>query len=160
VSGTTIAIIVAAGVVAALLIALIASLVRRRRRAAWLASARAVAADMGALAAAVERSLPMLRDPNTAAQVWADLDSRAARVRARLRVLGESAPGGAANAAARRAAQALQALQTSIDTDRGLRVGPPAPTPEQLGYSEALLRQRAAELQQVAADLEAPPALR
>jgi len=113
-----------------------------------------VAADAGALAAAVERGLPLLRNPNTAAQVWVDLNSRAARVRTGLTGLTAVSPEARATAATSRVAQALEAVQSTIDTDRGLRIGPPSPTDEQLAYSEALLSQRSAELGRAAQELE------
>jgi len=113
-----------------------------------------VAADAGALAAAVERGLPLLRNPNTAAQVWVDLNSRAARVRTGLTSLTAVSPEARATAATSRVAQALEAVQSTIDTDRGLRMGPPPPTDEQLAYSEALLSQRGAELGRAAQELE------
>ena len=82
---TTIAIIVAAVAAIALIIGLIVLLTRRRRRSEWSTSARVVAADASVLASAVERGLPMLRDPNAAAQVWADLTGRGTRLRTQLR---------------------------------------------------------------------------
>jgi hypothetical protein len=146
-------------VAVALLILLIVFLVRRRRRADWWTRARLVAAEASALASAVDRGVPLLRDPGAAAQVWADLNTRIAHLRGELRTLGQSAPDGPARTAANRASQGAETLQSAIDTDRAVRIGPPPPTPEQLGYSEALLRQRAAELERLAQDFEvtAPP---
>jgi hypothetical protein len=123
-------------------------LARNRQRSQWSSSAQVVAADAAALATAVERGIPLLRNPTTAAQVWVDLNSRAARVRSSLTSLQR------ASAATTRANQALESLLSTIDTDRGLRMGPPSPTDEQLAYSEALLSQRAVELGRAAHDLE------
>ena len=142
-----------------LLILLVALLLRRRRRAEWWTKARLVAAEAGALASAVDRGVPLLRDPNAAAQVWADLNSRMTHLRTQLRAMAQTAPDGPARTATNRASQGAETLQSAIDTDRAVRIGPPPPTPEQLGYSEALLRQRAAELERLAQDFEvtAPP---
>jgi hypothetical protein len=155
-TGTTIGLIAAAVVVVALIVGLVLILLRRRKRTQWSTSARTVAAEAADLAAAVERGLPLLRDPGAAAQVWADLNARVARMRTRLRTLGPAAPDERARAVTSRAAQALDGLQASIETDRGLRIGPPTPTADQLGYSEAVLRQRAAELERAAEELDSP----
>ncbi len=113
-----------------------------------------VAAEASALASALERGVPLLRDPGAAAQVWGDLNSRVTHLRLGLNSLAQSAPEEGAKAITNRANQAVQALQAALDTDRSLRIGPPPPTPEQLGYSEALLRQRAAELERTAQEFE------
>lgn len=147
-----IGILIALGV--GLLILLIVLLVRRRRRAEWWTKARLVAADASALASAVDRGVPLLRDPGAAAQVWADLNGRMTHLRGQLRTMARAAPDASARTATNRASQGAEALQAAIDTDRAVRIGPPPPTPEQLGYSEALLRQRAAELERLAQDFE------
>ena len=85
-----------------------------------------MAADALALSTAVERGIPLLRNPTTAAQVWVDLNSRAARVRSGLTSLAAGAPDQRGAAATTRAAQALESLLSTIDTDRGLRMGPAA----------------------------------
>jgi hypothetical protein len=136
---------------------LIAFLVRRSRRQNWAEAAADAAVDARALSAEVQQSIPWLRDPGAAAQVWANLDARLARVRTALRNLDQTAPDDARRAAAGRATQAAQALQASVETDRGLRMGPPQPTGDQLAYSEAVLRQRAAELVRATEDLQTPP---
>ncbi len=103
----------------------------------------------------------MLRNPTTAAQVWVDLNNRAARVRSGLTSLAAAAPDQRGAAAITRATQALESLLSTIDTDRSLRIGPPPPTDEQLAYSEALLSQRSVELGRAAHDIESaasPPA--
>jgi hypothetical protein len=138
----------------ALIALLVAFLVRRRRRSQWWTQARLVAAETSALASAVERSLPLLSNPGAAAQVWADLNSRMTQLRAGLSPLGQSAPDARAKAITNRASQAVEAMQAAIDTDRSLRIGPPPPTPEQIGYSEVLLRQRAGELERIAQEFE------
>jgi hypothetical protein len=140
-------------------IALIAGLyfliARNRQRSHWTSNAQIVAGDAAALANAVERGVPLLRNPNTAAQVWVDLNNRAARVRSGLNGLSTAAPDQRARAATARATHAVETLLAAIDTDRGLRMGPPAPTGDQIAYSEALLSQRAVELGRAANDIEA-----
>jgi hypothetical protein len=162
VSGTRIAVIVIIVVVGLVLIGgLYFLFARNRQRTQWSSSAQAVAADALALSTAVERGIPLLRNPTTAAQVWVDLNSRAARIRSGLTSLAAGAPDQRGAAATTRAAQALESLLSTIDTDRGLRMGPPPPTDEQLAYSEALLSQRSVELGRAAHDIEsaaAPPA--
>ncbi len=162
VSGTRIAVIVIIVVVGLALIGgLYFLFARNRQRTQWSSSAQAVAADALALSTAVERGIPLLRNPTTAAQVWVDLNSRAARVRSGLTSLAAGAPDQRGAAATTRATQALESLLSTIDTDRGLRVGPPPPTDEQLAYSEALLSQRSVELGRAAHDIESaasPPA--
>jgi len=160
VSGSRIAAIVIIVVVGLALIAGLYFLIaRNRQRSNWTSAAHVSAADAGALAAAVDRGLPLLRNPNTAAQVWVDLNNRAGRVRSGLNNLSSLAPDQRANAAVARARQALDALVAAIDADRGVRMGPPAPSDDQLAYSEALLSQRAVELGRAAQDIESlvPP---
>ncbi len=156
VSGGRIAAIVIIVVVGIALVAALYFLVaRNRQRSQWTANAQVVSADAAALASAVERGIPLLRNPNTAAQVWVDLNNRANRVRSGLTSLAASAPDQRASAATTRATHALESLLSAIDTDRGLRLGPPAPTDDQIAYSEALLSQRAVELGRAAQDIEA-----
>jgi hypothetical protein len=50
--------------------------------------------------------------------------------------------------------RALQALRAAVDADRALRLGPPPPTAEQLGYSSAVIRQRSADFEQALADVD------
>ncbi len=77
------------------------------------------------------------------------------RVRSGLASLAAASPDQRAAAAAARVSQAVESLLSTIDTDRGLRLGPPSPSDEQLAYSEALLSQRAVEVGRAAHDLEA-----
>ena len=155
VSGSRIAVIIIIVVVGVALIAgLYFLFARNRQRSEWSSSAQVVAADIASLATAVDRGIPLLRNPTTAAQVWVDLNSRAARARGGLGSLAAAAQDQRASAATTRANQALESLLSTIDTDRALRMGPPPPSDEQLAYSEALLTQRAAELGRAAHDLE------
>ncbi len=154
ISGSTIAIIVVVVVVVlALVFGVFFLVTRNRQRSQWSERAQAVAGDARALVSAVERGLPLLRDPGSAAQVWVDLNTRLAHVRSGLGTLNRTASDPRARAATTRATQALDALQASIDTDRGLRMGPPPPTEDQIAYSEALLSQRAVELGRAADEL-------
>jgi hypothetical protein len=153
-SGSTIAIIVVAVVVGlALIFGVIFLVNRNKQRSQWSQRAQAVAADVRALASAVERGIPLLRDPGAAAQVWVDLNTRLGHVRSGLGTLGATATDQRARGATTRASQALDALQASIDSDRALRMGPPPPTDDQIAYSEALLSQRAVELGRAADEL-------
>lgn len=146
---------VAAAVVGlGVIIGLIALLVRRSRRQDWAEAAADAAVDARGLSTEVQQGIPWLRDPNAAAQVWANVDARLGRLRGALRHLDQTAPDEQRRAAVGRASQAAQALQASAETDRRLRVGPPVPTVEQLAYSEAVLRQRAAELERTMEELE------
>jgi hypothetical protein len=155
VSGGRIAAIIIIVVVGIALVAGLYFLIaRNRQRSHWTSSAHAVSADAAALASATERGIPLLRNPNTAAQVWVDLNNRANRVRSGLTGLATSAPDQRASAATTRATHALESLLGAIDTDRGLRLGPPAPTNDQIAYSEAILSQRAVELGRAAQDIE------
>lgn len=156
VSTSRIIVIVIIVVVGAALIAgLYFLFARNRQRTQWSSSAQMVAADALALSSATERGIPLLRNPTTAAQVWVDLNSRAAHVRSGLASLAAASPDQRASAAAARVSQAVESLLSTIDTDRGLRLGPPSPSDEQLAYSEALLSQRAVEVGRAAHDLEA-----
>jgi hypothetical protein len=155
VSGGRIAAIVIIVVIGIALVAGLYFLIaRNRQRSQWASSAQVVSTDAAALATAVERGIPLLRDPNTAAQVWVDLNNRAARLRSALGSLSASAPDQRARAATTRAKDAVESLLAAIDTDRGLRMAPSPPTDEQIAYSEALLSQRAAELRRAAQDIE------
>jgi hypothetical protein len=156
VSTSRIVVIVIIVVVGAALIAgLYFLFARNRQRTQWSSSAQSVAADALALSSATERGIPLLRNPTTAAQVWVDLNNRAARVRSGLGSLASASPDQRAGAAAARVSQAVESLLSTIDTDRRLRLGPPSPTDEQLAYSEALLSQRAVDVGRAAHDLEA-----
>ena len=146
-----IAIIVVVGI--ALVAGLYFFIARNRQRSQWTSNAQAVSADAAALASAVERGIPLLRNPTAAAQVWVDLNNRANRVRSGLTSLATSAPDQRASAATTRATHALESLVGAIDTDRGLRLGPPTPADDQIAYSEALLSQRAVELGRAAQDI-------
>jgi hypothetical protein len=146
-------IIVVVVVVLALILGVVYFSNRNRQRSQWTQQAQAVAADTRALAAAVDRGLPLLRDPGSAAQVWVDLNSRLAHVRTGLGALGPNTTDQRARSVTTRASQALDALQASIDSDRALRLGPPPPSADQIAYSEALLSQRAVELGRAADEL-------
>jgi hypothetical protein len=69
------------------------------------------------------------------------------------RALEAKAPGAPAKAEAARVRASLDELVRTLETDRALRLGSPPPTPEQLTYSSALIRQQVEHLQSV---LDAP----
>jgi len=65
------------------------------------------------------------------------------------RTLEAKAPGGRESAEAARMRASLDELIRTLETDRVLRLGSPPPTPEQLNYSSALIRQQVEHLQSV-----------
>ncbi|MDQ4131904.1 MAG: hypothetical protein M3179_01575 [Actinomycetota bacterium] len=154
-SATTIALIVGT-ILALLLILLVVVLIRRRRtRGEWSDEARAVVGEGQRLMSAVVNGLSRLSQPAAAAHTWSEVDSDGADLHRRLRALAQRAPDQAAASTVTRADQALQGLRSAVESDRGLRMGPPPPTDEQLGYSEAVLRERASEFEHALEDLDA-----
>ncbi len=153
-SGKTIALIILAVVAALLIILLIVVVLRRQRREQWAREARDAVADGTGLAGVVSQGLAALDQPVLAARTWSDLDSRGARLHGRLGVLAERAPDERSGAVVTGMDRDLQALRSAVEADRALRVGPPAPTAEQLGYSAAVVRQRLADLQQSLGQLD------
>jgi hypothetical protein len=65
------------------------------------------------------------------------------------RALEAKAPGAPEKAEAARVRASLDELVRTLETDRTLRLGSPPPTPEQLSYSSALIRQQVEHLQSV-----------
>jgi hypothetical protein len=106
------------------------------------------------LLATVINGLPTLAEPQAAATMWSRVETLGAPLHRRLQGLVNSAPDQATASAALAADRALEALRAATDSDRALRLGPPPPTPEQLGYSSAVLRQRAADLEQALGELD------
>jgi len=153
-SGATIGLIVAAIAVAGAAIALVVVLLRRRNLQEWQAVARSVRVEGSRMLAAVTGGMGTLADPVVAARTWSSLDSLGAALRADLQGLAAKAPEGEASRVVASVDHALQSLRAAVDADRALRLGPPPPTTEQLGYSEAVLRQRAADFEQSLSDLD------
>ena len=153
-SSGTIALIVAAVVVALVIIGMVLFLLRRRRRQQWRVEGRAAAAEASSLLAVLNRGLAALDDPAAAARTWSDVESQGAHLHARLQTLAATPPDPASGAAIAGLDRSLQSLRAVVDADRALRLGAPPPTAEQLGYSSAVIRQRAADFEQSLADVD------
>lgn len=154
VSAATIGLIIGAIAAAIVVLLLALLLLRRQRRARWNQDAQIAVQEGSRLLTTVIKGLPTLAEPQAAATMWSRVETLGAPLHRRLQVLVTSAPDQVTAEAARAADRALEALRAATDSDRGLRLGPPPATQEQLGYSAAVLRQRAAELEQAIAELD------
>jgi hypothetical protein len=155
ISAATIALIVAIVAAVALIVAVIVLLNRHRARDRWIGAARQAVAEGQRLISSVVHGLATLGQPTAAAHTWSDVEAQGAQLHRRLQGLSGRPPDEGAAAAAARADQTLQELRAAVDSDRALRLGPPPPTAEQLGYSEAVVRQRSSEFEQAVEDLDA-----
>jgi hypothetical protein len=153
-SGTTIGLIIAAITATIVVIFLALLIVRRQRRGRWNQDAQIAVQEGSRLLATVINGLPALAEPQAAAAMWSRVETLGAPLHRRLQALASSAPDKATGEAARTADRALEALRAATDSDRALRLGPPPPTQEQLGYSSAVLRQRAADFEQAIGELD------
>jgi hypothetical protein len=149
-----VALIVAAIVAALLIILLVVLLLRRRGREQWDADARGAAAEASSLTGVVTQGLTSLGEPAAAARTWSEVEMRGGRLHTRLQGLAQKPPDEAAGAVANRMDQSLQSLRSALDADRALRLGPPPPTAEQIGYSSAVVRQRLADFEQATGQLD------
>jgi hypothetical protein len=154
VSGTTIGLIIGAIAAAIVVLLLALLLIRRQRRARWNQDAQIAVQEGSRLLATVINGLPTLAEPQAAAAMWSRVETLGAPLHRRLQTLATAAPDQATGEAAKGADRALEALRAATDSDRALRLGPPPPTQEQLGYSAAVLRQRAADLEQAIGELD------
>ncbi|MBA3267446.1 MAG: hypothetical protein H0T70_04205 [Acidimicrobiia bacterium] len=155
ISGRTIALIVGAIAVAVLLVVIVVLLMRRRGSGQWRDEAVQAAAEGRSVLGLTTHGLATLDQPAFAAQTWSDLDAQGAQLHQRLQGLARKTPPDEwAGSAVTRLDHALQALRSSVEADRALRLGPPPPTAEQLGYSEAVVRQRATDFEQNVQALE------
>jgi len=143
-----IALLILVGVVIALLI-------RQREAQRWADEAALAAAEGRDVLALATHGLATLDQPAAAARTWSDLDARGAQLHQRLQALSRRPPEEWLGASVARTDQALQALRSGTDADRALRLGPPPPTSEQLGYSEAVVRQRTTDFEQELGGLDA-----
>ncbi len=155
VSGKTIALIVGAVVVLLLLGLIIFLLIRQRDSKRWHDQAVQAAVEGRSLLALATHGLSTLDQPASAARTWSDLEAQGAQLHQRLQTLGRHPPEEWLGTAVARTDQSLQALRSAADADRALRLGPPPPTSEQLGYSEAVVRQRSADFEQELGGLDA-----
>jgi hypothetical protein len=146
--------IVAIVLAVVLIVLVILLLVRRRGREQWETNARGAAAEASSLVGVVTQGLTSLDEPAAAARTWSAVETRGARLHDRLRGLAQRPPDEQDGAVVNRMDQSLQSLRSALDADRSLRVGPPPPTAEQLGYSTAVVRQRLADFEQSSGQLE------
>jgi hypothetical protein len=139
----------------AVLIALIVAFVvghQRRRRAWWtktgglVRDARALI-DLGAAG-------PASIEPAQQVAHWSTLEQRTGALVSGLDAVAPDAPNDQAKASIAGVSAAAGAYLQSVHTARQLRIGPPAPTPEQLGYADAESSQRLAGLRDAVAPLE------
>ncbi len=155
ISGRTIALILAAIAVVVLLIIVVVLLMRRRDAERWWAQVSQAAAEGRSVLGLATHGLATLDQPALAAHTWSDLEAQGARLHQRLQGLARDPADEWGGTAVTRADQALQGLRSAVEADRALRLGPPAPTAEQLGYAEAVVRQRAADFEQELSNLDA-----
>jgi len=148
ISGKTIGLVV--GAIAALILVglVIFLLIRQRDSKRWHDQAAQAAVEGRSVLGLATHGLASLDQPAAAARTWSDLEAQGAQLHQRLQALGGRPPEDWLGAAVARTDQSLQALRSAADADRALRLGPPPPTSEQLGYSEAVVRQRAADFEQ------------
>jgi hypothetical protein len=137
-----------------LIIGLLVLLLRRRARQQWRERARGAAAEASSLLGVLTAGLAVLDEPSRAARTWSDLETRGAHLHGRLQALAADAPDQGDGAVIGPLDRSLQSLRGAVEADRSLRLGPPPPTPEQLGYSEAVIRQRAADFEQSVGDID------
>jgi uncharacterized protein HemX len=155
ISAKTIALILGAIAVLVLAGVVVALLIRQRDAQRWADEAAQAAVEGRSVLALATRGLATLDQPAAAARTWSDLEVQGAQLHQRFQALSRRPPEDWLGAAVAGADQALQALRSGTDADRALRLGPPAPTPEQLGYSEAVVRQRTADFEQELGALDA-----
>jgi hypothetical protein len=140
--------------VALAIIGLVLFLLRRRSRQDWRTQARAADAEASNILGSVTRGLATLQDPSAAARTWSDVEARGSQLHGRLQALAARPPDDRSGIIVGRLDQSLQALRAGVEADRDMRLGPPPPTEEQLRYSEAVIRQRAAEYEQAIRELD------
>ncbi|MDQ6797415.1 MAG: hypothetical protein M3011_05215 [Actinomycetota bacterium] len=155
ISAKTIALIAGALAVLLLVGLVIFLMMRQRDSKRWHDQAVQASAEGRSVLALAIHGLATLGQPASAAHTWSDLEAQGAQLHQRLQALGRRPPEEWLGAAVARADQSLQGLRSAADADRALRLGPPAPTSEQLGYSEAVVRQRSSDFEQDLGALDA-----
>src|SRR5437763_12999626 len=108
---------------------------RRQAAGGWVEEARVAVSESRRLTDAVNQGLASLDEPTAAAHWWSDIDAMGSDLHTRFTALASRAPSSAAATAAAQADRSLQSLRAAVESDRALRLGPPSPTEEQLGYS-------------------------
>ena len=99
-------------------------------------------------------AMPRGNDPAIVAPWWQLLDVRQAALADALAMRAEVPAEDPLAAALADVDAGRSALNQGIATDRTLRIGPPAPSEDQLSYSAAVIRERATRLRDGAAQLE------
>lgn len=148
-------ILIAAIVGLLLIILIVVLLMRRRAHDQWREDARNATTEARQFSQVVTRGLAGLTQPAAAAQTWGEVDLLGTRLHSRFLGLMAKPPDPQSGGAVSTADRALQALRSAVESDRGLRVGPPPPTDAQLGYSEAQIRERVTEFNQAVDELSA-----
>jgi hypothetical protein len=145
------------GVAAAVAVAgLIVVAVRQQRQ---VAHARAHALQQVIVAAHqladAVMSIPTGNEPTAVTLWWRLVEAHEATLTTGLSTLAQLPPDGRRASARAEVTGAEAALRAAVATDRSVRVGPPAPTDENLAYSAAIVRERANALRESADALEA-----
>lgn len=148
-------ILIAAIIALLLIIGAVLLLMRRRAHGQWRDQTRAAVAEAHGIIQTVTQGLATLGQPAAAAATWAEVDNRGSDLHARLQALAAKPPDPQVGNSVVTADRTLQPLRAAVESDRALRLGPPPPTPEQLSYSEAVVRERVTEFRQAVDELSA-----
>ncbi len=133
-----------AALAAVLVLVLVIALRRRSERNSWWARADALVHDGRALVD-VGTAGPAGADPQQQVAHWGTLEQRTQSMANEVEaVLGSGPPDDATRASVAGLGQAVSDYLGALRTSRTLRIGPPAPTPEQMQYADAESNQRLA----------------
>jgi hypothetical protein len=136
----------AIGLVAALLALLVLAAVRHHSgQSRWWARVDALLRDGQALVD-LGQAGPAATDPSQQVAHWSALEQRAQALGTSTAAVRADAPDTQTKAALDGLGQSSDQYLASIRNARALRIGPPAPTPEQLGFADAEAGQRLAVL--------------
>jgi hypothetical protein len=97
---------------------------------------------------------PVEADPERQVARWSTLEQRTQSLITGLDAATDGAPTDEARTALADVSTAAQAYLTVVQTTRAMRLGPPAPSPEQLEFAAAEANQRIAELGRATDQLE------
>ncbi|HEY6378505.1 MAG TPA: hypothetical protein VI316_04915 [Candidatus Dormibacteraeota bacterium] len=100
-------------------------------------------------------SIPPGNEPTAVSLWWRLMEAHEATLTIDLSMLAQLPPDDRRASARAEVSGAQDALRAAVATDRSVRVGPPAPTDENLAYSAAIVRERANALRDRADALEA-----
>ena len=118
---------------------------RRNRRLAWRQQADGLVRDATALSD-LGATGPVTPDAQQQVAHWSTLEQRATDLLGAIAAASPDSPDDATNRALQVLAAATEDYRTSVRNTRQLRVGPPAPTAEQLELADAISTQRLADL--------------